>query len=161
MSLTKFTGDVDNIQSLADQPTETASQLKALFDKAGADIKTFINNTLTSEVDTALGTKANSSNVYNKTEADERYELSSNLAVVNVTFSSDTVTVSYPTGFSISNCIIVGATGVDLGGSSITVTDIDNPTTSAIGAKLGVSDIIIKRNSNSINKGFVSLMKIS
>lgn len=51
MSLTKFTGDVDNIQSLPDKPTQTASQLKTLFDKTGADIKTYINDTLTEEID--------------------------------------------------------------------------------------------------------------
>lgn len=68
MSLTKFTGDTNNIQSLADQPNLTASQLKAKFDKTGDDIKTYINGTLTTEIDTALGTKADSSNVYTKTQ---------------------------------------------------------------------------------------------
>lgn len=68
MSLTKFTGDTNNIQSLADQPNLTASQLKAKFDKTGDDIKTYINETLTTEIDTALGTKADSSNVYTKTQ---------------------------------------------------------------------------------------------
>lgn len=70
MSLTKFTGDTNNIQSLADQPNLTASQLKAKFDKTGDDLKTYINGTLTSELDTELGNKANSNNVYTKAEVD-------------------------------------------------------------------------------------------
>lgn len=70
MSLTKFNGETNNIQSLPDKPTQTASQLKTLFDKTGDDLKTYINSTLTTELDTSLGTKANSSNVYTKTETD-------------------------------------------------------------------------------------------
>lgn len=72
MSLTKFTGDTNNIQSLADQPNLTASQLKAKFDKTGDDLKTYINSTLTSEIDTEFGNKANSSNVYTKTQTNEK-----------------------------------------------------------------------------------------
>jgi hypothetical protein len=71
MSLSKFTGDTNNIQSLPDQPSISASELKAKFDKTGADIKEYINNTLTEEIDTELGNKANSNNVYNKNEVDE------------------------------------------------------------------------------------------
>lgn len=58
MPLTKFTENVNNIQSLSDRPNTvdglTSSQLKELFDKAGADIKTFLNETLTEELDTAI-----------------------------------------------------------------------------------------------------------
>ena len=46
MALTKLTANVNNIQSLSDRPNKidglTSSQLKELFDKAGADIKTYI-----------------------------------------------------------------------------------------------------------------------
>ena len=56
MSLTKLTADVNNIQALSDKPNEidglTSSELKERFDRAGATIKTYLNNTLTSEVDT-------------------------------------------------------------------------------------------------------------
>ena len=58
MALTKLTANVNNIQSLSDRPNTidgiTSSQLKELFDKAGADIKTYLNETLTEEVDTAI-----------------------------------------------------------------------------------------------------------
>ena len=61
MALTKLTADLDNIQALSDKPNEieglTADQLKARFDKTGADLKTYINDTLTSEIDTALSGK--------------------------------------------------------------------------------------------------------
>lgn len=71
MSLSKFTGETNNIQSLPDQPSISASELKAKFDKTGADIKEYINNTLTEEIDLELANKANSNNTYNKTEVDE------------------------------------------------------------------------------------------
>lgn len=62
MALTKLTTDLENIQALSDKPNEieglTADELKAKFDKAGSDIKTYINENLTEEVDTALGLKA-------------------------------------------------------------------------------------------------------
>ncbi len=55
MGLTKLTANVNNIQSLSDRPNSidglTSSQLKELFDKAGADIKTYLNETLTEELD--------------------------------------------------------------------------------------------------------------
>lgn len=71
MTLSKFTGETNNIQSLPDQPTETAMELKAKFDKTGAELKDYINNTLTEEIDTELGNKADSNNVYKKEEVDE------------------------------------------------------------------------------------------
>lgn len=51
MALTKFTVDVNNVQNLPDKPTETAEELKIMFDKAGNDIKEFINQTLIVELD--------------------------------------------------------------------------------------------------------------
>lgn len=58
MSLTKLTTDLENIQALSDKPNEieglTADELKAKFDKAGSDIKTYINDTLTTEVDSKI-----------------------------------------------------------------------------------------------------------
>ena len=47
MALTKFLVDVNNIQALSDRPNETdgldSSQLKEKFDKAGSDIKSYLN----------------------------------------------------------------------------------------------------------------------
>lgn len=69
MSLTKLTEDLNIIQALDDEPNDvgglTAAQLKAKFDQAGGAIKTYLNETLTPELDTALagktgtGTKVN------------------------------------------------------------------------------------------------------
>lgn len=59
MSLTKCAADTNNISSLSDRPALTATELKAKFDKAGTDIKSFLNNTLTNEVDNALANKVN------------------------------------------------------------------------------------------------------
>lgn len=57
-ALTKFTENVRNIQALSDKPNEidglTSAELKAKFDKAGEDIKSYINNTLTEEVNNEL-----------------------------------------------------------------------------------------------------------
>ena len=59
MSLTKMTGTVTNHQVLPDQPTQTATELKILFDKAAVDLKAYINDVLTVELDTLLAGKAN------------------------------------------------------------------------------------------------------
>lgn len=61
--ITKLTTDLNNIQSLNDEPNDvtglTPAELKAVWDKAGNDIKTYINNTLTVETDL----KESSSNI--------------------------------------------------------------------------------------------------
>lgn len=66
MALTKFLVDVNNIQALSDRPNEIdgldSSQLKEKFDKAGRDIKSYLNNTLSEEIDTSLATMNTSIN---------------------------------------------------------------------------------------------------
>lgn len=66
MALTKLEADVNNIQKLSDKPNEidglTSAELKEKFDKAGADIKTYVNSILTEELDTILATIPNTSN---------------------------------------------------------------------------------------------------
>ena len=55
MALTEFSKDIAYIQALDDNPNEndlTAAELKARFDQAGLDIKTYINSTLTKQIDT-------------------------------------------------------------------------------------------------------------
>lgn len=58
MALTKLTTDLNNISALVPEPNDvgglTASTLQSRFDKAGNDIKMFINNTLTVETDEAI-----------------------------------------------------------------------------------------------------------
>jgi len=66
MALTKMTQDVNNIQALSDRPNSidglTAAELKAKYDKAGSDIKTYINTILTTEIDEAIATIPDTSN---------------------------------------------------------------------------------------------------
>lgn len=54
MNFSEFSQDVKNISALPDRPSlengYTSDMLKALFDKAGEDIKNFINNTLLKEL---------------------------------------------------------------------------------------------------------------
>ena len=68
MSLTKLTTNLNNIQALHDRPNSsdglTADELKERFDKAGNDIKSYINNTLTEELDETIADS------YTKTEVD-------------------------------------------------------------------------------------------
>ena len=60
LNLTKLTANVNNIQALSDRPNTadgiTAQQLKEKFDKAGADIKDWANNTLIEELETYINT---------------------------------------------------------------------------------------------------------
>lgn len=60
MALTKLTANVNNIQQLSDKPNETdgltSAELKERFDRAGATIKTYLNEVLTTELDTAIAT---------------------------------------------------------------------------------------------------------
>ena len=58
LNLTNLTANVNNIQALSDRPNTadgiTAQQLKEKFDKAGADIKDWANNTLIEELETYI-----------------------------------------------------------------------------------------------------------
>lgn len=60
MPLTKMTTNVNNIQALSDRPNTidglTSAELKEKFDKAGADLKDYLNTTLTEELDEVLST---------------------------------------------------------------------------------------------------------
>ena len=111
MSLTKFNGATNNIRGLADKPTQSALQLKTLFDKTGDDLKTYINETLTTEIDTALGTKADSSNVY----------LKGDFAILtgkmNISNEGGYIYFNYPPGFDDTNCVVI-STGISIGSNS-------------------------------------------
>ena len=58
MALTKMTTPVHNIQDLSDLPNATdgltAAQLKERFDRAGMDLKDYLNATLTEELDAKI-----------------------------------------------------------------------------------------------------------
>lgn len=55
LNLTNLTANVNNIQALSDRPNTadglTPQELKERFDKAGADIKDYINNTQIEEIE--------------------------------------------------------------------------------------------------------------
>ena len=59
MAYTLFSEDVENVSHLSDLPNEedglTAAQLKAVFDKAGVDIKSFLNGTHIPELTKSSG----------------------------------------------------------------------------------------------------------
>ena len=65
MNLTHLSANVNNIQGLSDRPNTadgiTAQQLKELFDKAGADIKLFLNGTLIEEIEAYVNNNLKSS----------------------------------------------------------------------------------------------------
>lgn len=46
MALAQFTKDMNIVSALADEPTQTAAELKAKFDEGGAAVKAYINETL-------------------------------------------------------------------------------------------------------------------
>lgn len=58
MSYTLFNADVENVSHLSDLPNVdeglSAEQLKAVFDKAGVDIKAYLNGTLIPELNKAV-----------------------------------------------------------------------------------------------------------
>lgn len=74
MALTKMSTSVANVAGLADQVRGQASTVKATFDKAGTDIKTFINATLTAEVDALDSAQTLALNTHKtSTDHDGRY----------------------------------------------------------------------------------------
>lgn len=87
MALTKLTTNLNNIQALHDRPNVTdgltADELKERFDRAGNEIKSYINNTLTEELDDVVANTYSSTEIdamftglgstyYNKTQIDSR-----------------------------------------------------------------------------------------
>lgn len=56
--LTRFTTNVNNIQALSDRPNTadglTSQELKERFDKAGVDIKDYINDTMIADIEKYL-----------------------------------------------------------------------------------------------------------
>jgi hypothetical protein len=64
MSLTKFNKNINYHQNQLDKPVMSATQLKKLFDQAGLDIKEYINETLTEELDTINENKVSKSEIY-------------------------------------------------------------------------------------------------
>jgi len=86
MAITKFTESVNNIQNLSDNPNTsgmTAAELKARFDKAGTDIKNYINDTLTEEMDTLNTTTSSSIGTLTNLNTTTKTDLVSALNEVN------------------------------------------------------------------------------
>ena len=57
MSLTKLTENLNKVSSLPEKPTLSPEALQAVFDEAGNLIKSYINDTLTPEVEALINTK--------------------------------------------------------------------------------------------------------
>jgi len=55
--ISEFSENVRNVSSLPDKPALTSEELKLLFDKAGIDIKNYINNVLVQEINNELANK--------------------------------------------------------------------------------------------------------
>lgn len=165
MSLTKFNGDTNNIQGLADRPTQSASDLKAKFDKVGEDLKKYINETLTPEIDTAL----NNINEKCKVKGDFAV-ITGNMDVAAFAFDQDFI--NYPQGFNKDNTIVL-STMEEIFNSQYYNTIIcydrgDNFTISenAVDVTLMPDNIRVRlnNNDNSFKKTFnykIVLMKIS
>lgn len=100
MALTKLTANLNNIQALSDRPNAsdglTADELKERFDRAGNEIKSYINNTLTEELDSVV------SDTYTTTEIDNMFSgLSStyyNKTQIDNTVSGLQPKITYGTG---------------------------------------------------------------
>ena len=100
MALTKLTTNLNNIQALHDRPNVTdgltSDELKERFDRAGNDIKSYINNTLTEELDATIG------DTYTTTEIDDMFSgLSStyyNKTQIDSTVSTLQPKITYGTG---------------------------------------------------------------
>lgn len=63
MPFTRSAVSVNNVSELPDEPTITAAQLKAVFDKYGIDDKTFTNETLIAELESATPGSSGSENI--------------------------------------------------------------------------------------------------
>lgn len=61
LNITNLTANVNNIQGLSDRPNTadglTSQELKEKFDKAGADIKLYINSTQNTEIENYINNK--------------------------------------------------------------------------------------------------------
>lgn len=95
--------DKVNTSDIKDNLTSTDTN-KPLSAKQGKELKTLIDaNT------TAIGTKANSSDVYTKTDSDAKYVVKGDFAVVTGVVWKDGAfdQSNYPSGFSRSNCVVI------------------------------------------------------
>lgn len=109
MSLSKFTGEVNVIQSLPDKPTATAAELKAEFDKAPGRIKTYINSTLTEELDIELAKIGNKKSNADFALLTGTMEIGANgYAYANL---------NYPSGFNVNNAVVISTMSTPLSGA--------------------------------------------
>lgn len=88
MSLTKLTENLNMHQSKPDKPSDTASKLKEDFDKPVNDIKSYINESLTSELDTLLTSLQNTVQTLQTTVQTNR-----------TTLSTEQLNILFPIGY--------------------------------------------------------------
>lgn len=88
MSLTKLTANLNMHQSKPDKPVDTASKLKEDFDKPVNDIKSYINESLISELDTLLTSLQNAVQTLQTTVQTNR-----------ATLSTEQLNILFPVGY--------------------------------------------------------------
>lgn len=127
MAITQCTVDTSVISQLADKPALTSSELKAKFDSAGAGIKTYINNTLISdigsEITSAVGTLGttvtnNQTTNNNRFNTDEGYITTLQNKMTTVEGNITTLTSDVSSLSSGKQKVITSGTSTPSGGSS-------------------------------------------
>jgi hypothetical protein len=62
MAITQCTADTSAVSNLPDAPALTPAELKATFDKAGTEIKNYINNTMIGDITSTISSTATALN---------------------------------------------------------------------------------------------------
>ena len=62
MAITQCTADTSAVSNLPDAPALTPSELKAVFDKGGTEIKNYINNTMIGDINSTISSTASTIN---------------------------------------------------------------------------------------------------
>ena len=89
MALTQLTDNLNVHQSLPDKPALTSTELKQKFDEAANKIKTYINETLIDELDTAIASLQGTDSSLTTTLTNTRNTLTQ--AVNNITSIQSTL----------------------------------------------------------------------
>lgn len=96
MAITKLNDNLNVHQSLPDKPTLSAEDLKAKFDEPVDLIKTYVNETLTVELDTALSTKVDK--ITGKSLSTNDYTTAEKSKLANIADNATKVIVTVGTG---------------------------------------------------------------
>lgn len=127
-NITEFNEDVINIEPLGDTPKISGLELRKTFDKAGADIKEYINNSLVSKVNDEIIKDVNSNTS----------SISSiNTNITNMNNTLNTVNTSVPKVFTSESGSSVNTTPKIVFSKTIPTTASTN-----YGSKLPVGSVV-------------------